>query len=122
MDMMYMDDAIEGIVKLMNADANRLEHRNSFNITAMSFEPEQIAASIRRRIPDFELNYDVDPARQGIANSWPNSIDDSCARKEWDFSPNFDLDKMTDEMLERLSAKFKAEGVETKVSFDKVNS
>lgn len=81
MDMMYMDDAIEGIVKLMNADANRLEHRNSFNITAMSFEPEQIAASIRRRIPDFELNYDVDPARQGIANSWPNSIDDSCARK-----------------------------------------
>ena len=99
MDMMYMDDAIEGIVKLMNADADRLEHRNSFNITAMSFEPEQIAASIRRRIPDFELKYDVDPVRQGIANSWPNSIDDSDARKEWDFSPSFDLDKMTDEML-----------------------
>jgi nucleoside-diphosphate-sugar epimerase len=122
MDMMYMDDAIEGIVKLMNADADRLEHRNSFNITAMSFEPEQIAASIRRRIPDFELKYDVDPVRQGIANSWPNSIDDSDARKEWDFSPSFDLDKMTDEMLERLSEKFKAEGIETKVSFDKVNS
>lgn len=122
MDMMYMDDAIEGIVKLMNADADRLEHRNSFNITAMFFEPEQIAASIRRRIPDFELKYDVDPVRQGIANSWPNSIDDSDARKEWDFSPSFDLDKMTDEMLERLSEKFKAEGIETKVSFDKVNS
>ena len=64
----------------------------------------------------------MDPARQGIANSWPNSIDDSDARKEWDFSPSFDLDKMTDEMLERLSAKFKAEGIETKVSFGKVNS
>lgn len=122
MDMMYMDDAIDAIVKLMNADPSRLVHRNAFNITAMAFEPEQIAASIKRRIPDFEMGYDVDPVRQGIANSWPNAIDASDAKKEWDFSPKYDLDKMTDEMLVRLSKKFADEGVETKVSFDTVES
>lgn len=117
MDMMYMDDAIDGIVDLLNADADKLIHRNSFNITAMSFEPEEIAASIKKFIPDFEMKYDVDPVRQGIANSWPNSIDDSDARKEWGFKPNYDLDKMTEKMLKELSKKFKEEGVETKVSF-----
>lgn len=118
MDMMYMDDAIDAIVDLLNADPDKLVHRNSFNITAMSFEPEEIAASIRKFIPDFEMNYDVDPVRQGIANSWPNSIDASCAKEEWNFSPNYDLDKMTEEMLKQLSKKFKEEGIETKVSFD----
>ncbi|WP_159723720.1 NAD-dependent epimerase/dehydratase family protein [Enterococcus sp. CSURQ0835] len=117
MDMMYMDDAIDGIVDLLNADGDKLIHRNSFNITAMSFEPEEIAASIKKFIPDFEMKYDVDPVRQGIANSWPNSIDDSDARKEWGFKPNYDLDKMTEKMLKELSKKFKAEGIETKVSF-----
>jgi nucleoside-diphosphate-sugar epimerase len=80
MDMMYMPDAIDAIIQLMEADPSRLKHRNAFNITAMSFEPEQIAASIRKFIPEFEISYSVDPVRQGIANSWPNSIDASAAR------------------------------------------
>lgn len=105
MDMMYMDDAIEAIVKLMNADPKRLVHRNSFNITAMAFTPEEIAASIKKEMPEFELTFDIDPVRQGIANSWPNSIDPTCAKDEWDFAPKFDLDTMTREMLARLSEK-----------------
>lgn len=105
MDMMYMPDAIDAIIKLMEADPARLMHRNAFNITAMSFEPEQIAASIRKFIPEFEMNYDVDPVRQGIANSWPNSLDASAAYQEWDFNPQYDLDRMTKDMLENLSEK-----------------
>lgn len=110
MDMMYMDDAIEAIIKLMTADADRLVHRNAFNITAMAFTPEEIAASIKKVMPEFEMGYDVDPVRQGIAESWPNSIDATCAKDEWDFSPKFDLDAMTKEMLEKLTVKLKAEG------------
>lgn len=105
MDMMYMDDAIDAVVDLLNADASKLKHRNSFNIAAMSFEPEQIAASIRKYIPNFEIDYDVDPVRQGIANSWPNSIDATCAKEEWGFEPKFDLDRMTKTMLDELSKK-----------------
>ncbi|MBF0714087.1 L-threonine 3-dehydrogenase [Gemella sp. GH3] len=105
MDMMYMDDAIDAVVDLLNADSSKLKHRNSFNIAAMSFEPEQIAASIRKYIPNFEMDYDVDPVRQGIANSWPNSIDSTCATEEWGFEPKFDLDKMTKTMLDELSKK-----------------
>ncbi|CAM3225922.1 NAD-dependent epimerase/dehydratase family protein [Vagococcus sp. PNs007] len=110
MDMMYMDDAIEAIIKLMTADPKRLVHRNAFNITAMAFTPEEIAASIQKVMPEFEMGYDVDPVRQGIAESWPNSIDATCAKEEWDFSPKFDLDGMTKEMLEKLTVKLKAEG------------
>ncbi|SON64749.1 conserved protein of unknown function [Latilactobacillus sakei] len=87
MDMMYMPDAIGAIIKLMNADPERLVHRNAFNITAMSFEPEQIKAAIQKEMPDFEMTYAVDPVRQAIADSWPNSIDASCAQAEWDFKP-----------------------------------
>ncbi|MEH7082709.1 L-threonine 3-dehydrogenase [Neobacillus drentensis] len=105
MDMMYMPDAIEAIIQLMEADPSRLKHRNAFNITAMSFEPEQIAASIKKFIPEFEISYNVDPVRQGIADSWPNSIDASAARNEWDFNPQYDLDRMTKDMLENLSEK-----------------
>jgi len=105
MDMMYMPDAINAIIQLMEADPSRLKHRNAFNITAMSFEPEQIAASIRKFIPEFEISYSVDPVRQGIANSWPNSIDAAAAREEWDFNPQYDLDRMTKDMLENLSEK-----------------
>ncbi|MBC1475694.1 L-threonine 3-dehydrogenase [Listeria grandensis] len=111
MDMMYMPDAIDAIIKLMNADPKRLVHRNAFNITAMSFEPEQIAASIRKFIPDFELKYDVDPARQAIADSWPDSLDASCARNEWDFDPQYDLDRMTKDMLEKLTKKLENDTV-----------
>lgn len=105
MDMMYMPDALEAIIKLIEADPSRLEHRNAFNVTAMSFEPEELAASIRKHIPDFELDYDVDPVRQEIAESWPNSLDDSVAREEWDWNPKYDLDTMVKDMLEKLKDK-----------------
>lgn len=105
MDMMYMPDALSAIIDLIEANPDKLEHRNAFNVTAMSFEPEMIAASIRKYIPEFELDYDVDPIRQGIANSWPDSLDDSAARKEWGWNPEYDLDSMTKDMLEKLRCK-----------------
>lgn len=102
MDMMYMPDALASVVKLMEADPSKLTHRCAFNISAMSFDPEGIASSIRKIIPAFELSYDVDPARQAIADSWPDSLDCSAAAGEWGFAPKFDLDAMTRDMLERL--------------------
>ena len=105
MDMMYMPDALNAIVNLMEADADKLIHRNSFNVTAMSFEPEQIAAEIRKHIPGFEISYEVDPVRQAIADSWPNSIDASAAKEEWGFKADFDLAKMTADMLDKLRTK-----------------
>ncbi|MCM3091669.1 MULTISPECIES: L-threonine 3-dehydrogenase [unclassified Cytobacillus] len=105
MDMMYMPDALNAIVDLMEADADKLIHRNSFNVTAMSFEPEQIAAEIRKHIPGFEISYKVDPVRQSIADSWPNSIDASAAKEEWGFKADFDLAKMTADMLDKLRTK-----------------
>ncbi|MGA5688901.1 L-threonine 3-dehydrogenase [Cytobacillus pseudoceanisediminis] len=105
MDMMYMPDALNAIVDLMEADADKLIHRNSFNVTAMSFEPEQIAAEIRKHIPGFEISYEVDPVRQAIADSWPNSIDASAAKEEWGFKADFDLAKMTADMLDKLRTK-----------------
>lgn len=105
MDMMYMPDALQAIVDLMEADPAKLEHRNAFNVTAMSFEPEQIAASIRKHIPNFQMNYEVDPVRQAIADSWPDSIDASAAEKEWGFKASCDLDAMTADMLEKLKVK-----------------
>lgn len=105
MDMMYMPDALDAIIKLMEADPASLKHRNAYNVTSMSFEPEELAASIRKHIPDFTLDYDVDPVRQGIAESWPNSLDDSVAREEWDWNPEYDLDTMTEDMLSKLRDK-----------------
>ncbi|UOE57558.1 L-threonine 3-dehydrogenase [Bacillus sp. CMF12] len=107
MDMMYMPDALNAIVDLMEADADKLNHRNSFNVTAMSFEPEQIAAEIRKHIPGFEISYEVDPVRQAIADSWPNSIDASAAKEEWGFKADFDLAKMTADMLDKLKTKLR---------------
>ncbi|WP_170958258.1 L-threonine 3-dehydrogenase [Bacillus pseudomycoides] len=109
MDMMYMPDALQAIVSLMEADPSKLIHRNAFNITAMSFEPEQIAAAIRKHIPTFTMDYAVDPARQTIANSWPNSIDATAAKEEWGFKAAYDLDKMTADMLAKLKKKLTAE-------------
>ena len=109
MDMMYMPDALQAIISLMEADPSRLKHRNAFNITAMSFEPEQIAASIRKHIPTFTMDYAVDPARQKIADSWPNSIDATAAKEEWGFKVDYDLDKMTADMLEKLKKKLETE-------------
>ena len=105
LDMMYMPDAIKGAIDLMEADSTKLKHRNAFNATAMSFDPELIAAEIKKQIPDFILTYDVDPIKQKIADSWPNSMDDSCARTEWGWSPNYDLVTMTIDMLEKLRSK-----------------
>jgi nucleoside-diphosphate-sugar epimerase len=105
MDMMYMPDALEAIVKLMEADPSKLKHRSAFNISAMSFDPEGIAASIKKVIPSFELSYNVDPVRQAIADSWPDSLDCSAAKEEWGFAPKYDLDAMTKDMLQRVKEK-----------------
>lgn len=105
MDMMYMPDALNAIVQLAEANPDKLIHRNAFNVTAMSFDPEMLADEIRKHIPEFELNYDVDPVRQAIANSWPNSLDDSAARAEWGWNPKYDLASMTKDMLDQLKEK-----------------
>lgn len=107
MDMLYMPDALKAVVDLMEADPNKLVNRNAFNITAMTLTPEILEESIKKHIPDFTLDYDVDPVRQKIAESWPNSLDDSAARKEWDWKPEYNLDKMTEDMLKNLSKKLK---------------
>lgn len=106
MDMMYMPDALHAAIQIMEADPTRLQHRNSFNIASMSFDPEIIANNIRKYIPDFQMEYDVDPLRQAIAESWPNSLDDTCAREEWDWKPTYDLDTMTRDMIAKLKERF----------------
>lgn len=105
MDMMYMPDALNAIVDLMEADPAKLIHRNAFNVTAMSFDPEEIAAEIAKQIPGFNMSYDVDPVRQQIADSWPNSIDATAAKEEWGFKADYDLAKMTKDMIEKLQHK-----------------
>lgn len=107
MDMMYMPDALNAMVKLAEADPSKLVHRNAFNIAAMSFAPEHIYKEIKKHIPEFEMDYDVDPVRQAIADSWPNSLDDSAARNEWGWKPEYDLETMTDDMLKKLAEKLK---------------
>lgn len=106
MDMMYMPDALRAAVEIMEADPSRLKHRNSFNIASMSFDPEIIYNKIREYVPDFQMDYELDPLRQKIADSWPDSLDDTCAREEWDWKPEFDLDAMTQDMLLNLRKKF----------------
>src|SRR5690625_2479985 len=105
MDMMYMDDAIDAIIDLMEADASRLEDRNAFNVTAMSINPGMVANEIRKHIPEFELDYDVDPARQVIAESWPTALDASQAVRQWGFEPKYNLARMTEVMLEAIRNK-----------------
>jgi len=105
LDMMYMPDALQAIRTLMEADGGKLVHRNAFNVTAMSVDPEAIANAIRKEIPDFIIDYQVDPVRQQIAESWPDGIDASAAKEEWGFKPKFDLDAMTKDMLTKLAAK-----------------
>ena len=103
MDMMYMPDALKAVQQLLETDESKLIHRNAFNIASMSFTPEIIAAEIKKHIPEFQMTYKVDPMRQAIADSWPNSIDDTCARNEWNWKPEYDLETMTVDMLEKLS-------------------
>ena len=91
----------------MEADPFRLVHRNGFNIASMSFDPEEIFNVIKQHKPDFEMEYNVDPLKQSIADSWPDSLDDTCAREEWDWKPQFDLESMTIDMLKNLKVKLK---------------
>ena len=105
MDMMYMPDALNAAISLMEADPSRLIHRNAFNIASMSFAPENIYEAIRKEIPSFEMVYAPDPLKQSIADSWPDSMDDSCARAEWDWKPEYDLESMTRDMISKLKVK-----------------
>ncbi len=103
LDMMYMPDAIGAAITLMEADSSTLIHRNGYNITAMNFTPEELAAAIRSHIPDFTMRYEIDPVRQAIADSWPHSMDDSVARREWGWQPQYTLAEMVEDMLAKLT-------------------
>ncbi|MDD2563011.1 MAG: L-threonine 3-dehydrogenase [Salinivirgaceae bacterium] len=105
LDMMYMPDALKACIDLMEADPTKLIHRNSFNVTAMSFDPEIIATEIHKHIPEFRMDYKVDEVKQRIANSWPNSLDDRCAKEEWGWKPTYNLAAMTLDMLEKVQEK-----------------
>ena len=108
LDMMYMPDATRAMIALMEADGARLKHRNAYNVTAISIAPEDLAAEIRKHIPAFAIDYQIDPVRQAIAESWPRSLDASAARDDWGFAPKYDLAGMTADMLVRLSEKIRA--------------
>jgi len=105
LDMMYMPDAVKAAISLMDADPSKLIHRNAFNITAMSFTPHELAQEIKKHIPDFVISYSVDPLRQSIADTWPDSLDDTCAREEWGWCPDYDISTMTQDMLVNLKKK-----------------
>ena len=107
LDMMYMPDAVSALIELMAADPQRLVHRNAFNVTAMNFTPAELAAEIRKHLPDFRIDYEIDPIRQAIADSWPDSLDDSAAREEWGWKPVYDLPTMVADMLDKLRAKLR---------------
>jgi nucleoside-diphosphate-sugar epimerase len=102
-DMMYMPDALDAAVQLMEADPSRLKHRNAFNITAMSIDPEMLRTAILKHLPGFQMEYAIDPLKQSIADSWPDSMDDSCAREEWGWNPQYDLETMTADMIRTLN-------------------
>nr|MBC7613189.1 NAD-dependent epimerase/dehydratase family protein [Pseudopedobacter sp.] len=100
--MMYMDDAIRGTIELMDAPADQISIRSSYNFSGVSFNPEDLASEIKKYIPDFKLSYTANDPRQKIADSWPKSMDDSTAKKDWNWKPEFDLEKLTLEMLTNL--------------------
>lgn len=104
--MMYMPDCLNATIGLFQADKSRLKHNTDFNIAGFSVTPAEVAASIKKYMPNFEIEYAPD-FRQAIADSWPNSIDDSCARAEWDWKPAYDLDATTRDMLAVLGEKYK---------------
>ena len=100
--MMYMPDAIRAMIEVMEAEPLRLTHRNAYNLGALDFTPAELAEAIQKRIPRFEMEYAVDPRRQAIADSWPQSLDDGAAREEWRWAPRYGLDAMVDDMLQKL--------------------
>ena len=99
MDMLYMPDALEAMTQLMEADPDKLVHRNSFNVTSMSFTPEQLFTEIKKRVPSFTWDYEIDPVKAQISASWPDCLDDSCAREEWGWNPKWGMDAVIDDML-----------------------
>jgi nucleoside-diphosphate-sugar epimerase len=103
--MMYMPDCMKAAIDLMEADASKINHRTSYNVTSMSFSAGELTAEIRKYISDFKCEYKPD-FRQRIADSWPMSIDDAVARKEWGWMPSYDLASMTKDMIEKLSERF----------------
>ncbi len=105
LDMMYMPDAVRAIIELMQADPSALHYRNAYNIAAMSVTPEELAEQIKKHIPEFVIDYEVDPVRQAIADSWPRSIDDQAARDDWNWAPEYNLEAMTKDMVVRLRQK-----------------
>lgn len=105
LDMMYMPDAVRAAIEVMEADPTRLEHRNAFNVTSMQLTPRSLSEMIKHHIPEFEIDYDVDPVRQRIADSWPQRLDDSAARAEWGWQPQYDAAVMVTDMLQKLSEK-----------------
>jgi nucleoside-diphosphate-sugar epimerase len=107
LDMMYMPDALAALVAIMEADPTKLVHRNSFNVSAMNFTPRELGAEISKHIPAFEIRYEVDPVRQSIADSWPNSLDCSAARAEWGFAPRYGLEAMVEDMLAKLRVRIR---------------
>ncbi len=107
MDMLYMPDALKACTDLMDCDPEKLIHRNSFNITSMSFNPSMLFEAIKKEIPSAEFNYEPDPVKSRIAASWPDSMDDSCARKEWGWNPQWNLESMTKEMISKIREKLK---------------
>ncbi|HUG42369.1 MAG TPA: NAD-dependent epimerase/dehydratase family protein [Longimicrobiales bacterium] len=108
LDMMYMPDALRAAMELMDTPADRLKHRNAFNVTAMQLTPERMADAIRRQLPAFTIDYAVDPVRQAIADSWPKRLDDSAAREEWGWEAAYDLPAMVEDMLARLEERLGA--------------
>jgi len=102
LDMMYMPDAVTAAIGIMEADPSRLRHRNAYNVTGMQLAPESLSTEIRKHIPGFTIDYSIDPVRQGIAESWPDRIDDTAAREEWGWSPAFGAAAMTEDMLKHL--------------------
>ncbi len=105
--MMYMPDCIKGTLDLMDADLTRLDHHADFNMAGISFSAGELAASIQKYLPDFTVEYNPDPVKQKIADSWPMSIDDSAARREWGWQPAYDLDAMTKDMLDQLGQRYR---------------
>lgn len=106
LDMMYMPDALKAAVNLMEAEHDSLNYHNAYNVSSMSFSPKIQAEAIKKHIPDFKINYKIDPVRQGIADSWPNSMDDTAAREDWGWKPEYTLESMTKDMIKVLSERF----------------
>lgn len=103
--MMYMTDAVNALIQLEQADITKLKHHADFNVAAFSFTPAELTESIKKRVPNFKIDYKIDPVRQAIADSWPDSLDDSAARKEWGWKPNWNQDRMVDDMLKNFKEK-----------------